>query len=490
MHTSHRISVLLLHSNVLISLSDNDQMRQRGAIIDPHARVESPEDQLHPGVKKKIKKRRQSAWSTPPLVWMLTMTAGGALLVLLSRYRKDPILFKPAKTGTDSLEASATVDRRLKMDRTNRRHHKKDKYAGRNDEASIEGPLDKSHQNSDISSQFPFVLPQLNPGDMSPFLWRSDGTKVDKHARLVGLPPGLTDEIRKFCEETGLMVHFRSLMYSDPVKQGNSRLLELKGNRQWAATRPTKTANWVDSNLHWVDPADEASFEEALSVLKRGGIGKVIDAVGSEFQSDGLSFLGLGFIVVSHSTASQMHQDNPGGGKDFFDLLFPLVLPENDVAQLHIGKSKKRSGLVNFEANVGVLLGMDTWHATADCDYRDDNYLRVAVSVYLADVNEDNVELLSEDGTALFPIPGQTNWILAQQGRLWKHGVGLVEDQGRKPFHVEDEYDECPERADEGKCETDLTGVRMECLKSCNIFIDDKLYFSEVVRAAERDSRP
>lgn len=68
-------------------------------------------------------------------------------------------------------------------------------------------------------------------------------------------------------------------------------------------------------------------------------------------------------------------------------------------------------------------MGMDTWHATANCDYAPGrgNDLHAGVLVYLfADVNEDNVEeLLAEDGAALFPIPGQADWILAQQGFLW-----------------------------------------------------------------------
>ena len=102
------------------------------------------------------------------------------------------------------------------------------------------------------------------------------------------------------------MVQFRSLLFTAPVIQGESRLLELNGNRKWTATRPFELANWVGSNLHWVDPADEQSFEEALSVLNRGGIGADIHAVGLEFPSHGLTFLGLGFIIVFHSVASRM----------------------------------------------------------------------------------------------------------------------------------------------------------------------------------------
>eukprot|EP00978_Attheya_sp_CCMP212_P037272 scaffold174495_cov22-Attheya_sp.AAC.1 len=59
--------------------------------------------------------------------------------------------------------------------------------------------------------------------------------------------------------------------------------------------------------------------------------------MGSEFQSDGLMICGMGFIIMSHAMGSHMHSDNPGGGKYFFDMLFPLVLPEDDMAQLYIG---------------------------------------------------------------------------------------------------------------------------------------------------------
>ena len=50
-------------------------------------------------------------------------------------------------------------------------------------------------------------------------------------------------------------------------------------------------------------------------------------------------------------------------------------------------------------------MGMDTWHAMANCNNREIHDLRVAFSVYLADVNNDSVELLAKDDTVLFPIP-------------------------------------------------------------------------------------
>jgi hypothetical protein len=273
---------------------------------------------------------------------------------------------------------------------------------------------------------------------------------------------------------------FRTLAYDDPVPQGESRLLELKGGRSWTATSPQGDGNWQNSNLHWVDVADEENFEESMKVLKRGGFDKILEAIGSDFESDGLMIAGMGFILLSHSNGSDLHRDNPGGGKDFFDLLFPLILPEDDVSQLYIGDdiSQDRAAPLNLQPDEAILLGMDTWHKTGDCDYRKNNGLRVAVSVYVADVNEDNVELVASDGTALFPVPGQEDWFLAQKGRFWRKGEGIVKDKGRKPFSVEDLHPECPEWAEDWKCDTDLWGVRMKCLKSCEIYFDDDEYFS------------
>jgi hypothetical protein len=346
------------------------------------------------------------------------------------------------------------------------------------DESDVE--LRKISYESKRMRNDSFVLPHLDSGNVHPFLWKSNHVQVDKHGRLMGIPVQLTEEIRKFCNDIGLMDAFQSILYSNPVRPGRSQMLsELKGSHKWAVTRPSSSGNWVDSDLHWVDATDEESFEYSLSVLKRGGLSAIIHAIGSEFDSEGLAFLGMGFILVSHSRNSQMHQDNPGGGKEFFDLLFPLIIPENDVAQLYVGEDEIRKGLVTLEPNLGVLLGMDTWHATADCDYRKNQNFRVFVSIYFADVNEENVELLSEDGTALFPVPGQQAWLMAQQGRLWRKGEGVVIDQGRKSFSFSDNLEDCSNRAAKGKCERDLTDMRLQCLKSCNVYLEDEEYFSK-----------
>jgi hypothetical protein len=92
--------------------------------------------------------------------------------------------------------------------------------------------------------------------------------------------------------------------------------------------------------LHWFDGIDEAAFEETLQVLRRGDFDTVLQAIGNEFNCEGLMFAGMGFIAVSHSKGACRHADDPGVRDRFFDMLFPLVLPENDASQLFLVDDK------------------------------------------------------------------------------------------------------------------------------------------------------
>lgn len=137
----------------------------------------------------------------------------------------------------------------------------------------------------------------------------------------------------------------------------------------------------------------------------------------------------------------------------------------------------------------------------------------MAVSVYVVDIDEDDVENVASDGTGnemlkIFPkdffLSSQTvlstfilvdyfssfpklsslhlrntAWLLAQKGRSWGAGRSLKHDVGRKPYKVGDSHPDCPKWAAEGKCDTDIWDVRLKCLRSCKIYIEDERYYSE-----------
>jgi len=111
---------------------------------------------------------------------------------------------------------------------------------------------------------------------------------------------------------------------------------------------------------------------------------------------------------------------------------------------------------VNLITNVGVISG-DTNHNTGDGDYRTSKGLRVAVSIYIADLNDDIAKHIADDGMALFSVPGNTEWLATtKKGRLWGGGNTLKNDMGRLPYTAKD-FDEnrCPAIVRAGMCEKD-----------------------------------
>ena len=110
----------------------------------------------------------------------------------------------------------------------------------------------------------------------------------------------------------------------------------------------------------------------------------------------------MGFIMASYNLQGNVHRDLPGAGGYWWDLLFPLVLPEEGSSQLKLADEHDRGrepATVSYTPNIGVLIGGDTRHGTGSCDYREEGGLRVAVSVYIVDIDEDNVENVASDGT-------------------------------------------------------------------------------------------
>jgi len=319
----------------------------------------------------------------------------------------------------------------------------------------------------------------LQPGELLPFVWKDSNIQADQYGRFLGLPPQLTERITDYVKEKGLMDLFWKLTYEEHQDHGTSVLYG-----DWISTRPEYNAHWKNSDMHWIDVANERAYEETLQLLREGDFDTVLQAIGREYGSQGLYMGGLGFIIASHVPAGGMHQDMPRAKRgDMFDLLFPILVPDlPDVAYLKVGNDTHHSALP-FTKDVGFLLAGNTNHGTGSCDFRERRGLRVAATIYLVDLTEKNARAVAEDGTALFPVPGDTKWLWTQRGRSFNRtdpSVSLQSDKGRRPFSVQDRDEQCTQWAAEGYCESDLRfdGRRMKCLKSCGVFIDDEEYYS------------
>ena len=334
-----------------------------------------------------------------------------------------------------------------------------------------------------------FSLPRLYPGDIKPIIWKKDLKQMDPYGRLIGLPPKLTRELQKFCVKSGLMEQFSKLAYgSDKMGPFQSKYLQLNGGRKWIATTPEHKSNWKNSDLTWIDSADEQNFEEALSVLRKGDFDVVLRSIGKEFDSEGLMIAGIGFILMTHTQTGHIHADLSDAGKHWLDLLFPLVLPKRPHrATLRLGDDEDddRDATIPLTPNVGILLGGDTFHGTGKCDFRSTEEFRVAVTIYLVDINERNARLVSGDESALFPIPGQIEWFLASRGRFFEKNddnKSMAKDTGRGAFVAKDRFSNCTHSAKQGLCDSDWWGVRVNCPRSCDIYVEDERYFGEFFR--------
>lgn len=195
------------------------------------------------------------------------------------------------------------------------------------------------------------------------------------------------------------------------------------------------------SNLHKLYPANERTHEEVLKVLARGNFDLVLDAVGTALNMTSLAVYQTSF--VSHSVRADLCAViDVGNG--VYKMVISLPLDDDDDNN---GFQKE----YNFLRGVGGMI------------------------VYIADINEMNVQQVGNHTlTQIFPL-SDTTWLLAQAGRHWRHdsNISMLKDSGRKPFLFDDEPDDCDEREKEGKCETDIKETRKKCLHTCKVYIKE-----------------
>lgn len=64
-------------------------------------------------------------------------------------------------------------------------------------------------------------------------------------------------------------------------------------------TTPTKMKQNTKSDMHWFDAADEASHEDSLRALAKGGFDEVLNAIGTYLGLDHLVTFSIGLLAVT-----------------------------------------------------------------------------------------------------------------------------------------------------------------------------------------------
>ncbi|KAG7374770.1 hypothetical protein IV203_013865 [Nitzschia inconspicua] len=335
-----------------------------------------------------------------------------------------------------------------------------------------------------------FLIPKnLKVGQMEPIRWREDFSPVDGsdgETFVIGFPKELHEEFTKYIANNGMMQVAHRLLYKEkefePYEQ---RIYTLDDGERWTAMIQ---GTW-DNDMIWLDPGDESAFESLLGVLRRGGFDKVLEQVGKTFDLDGLMIQGVGAIFISenHKT-DNMHMDIPGSRGSFYNIIVPVHIPEGEVSMFKLADAEDdATGALKLDPNVGVVLGGESRHGTGECNYRKKEEFRLSFAIYVADIDDANVDLIASDSTSLWPTEGDTFWFQAQKGRLWtrdgKHS--LQNDQGRLPLYIEDDSEECA-TMDKKKCMTDLKGLRLLCPKTCELYLEDDIYYAKYFPNSER----
>lgn len=371
-----------------------------------------------------------------------------------------------------------------------------------------------------------FVSPDLQPGHITPILWRRSssttspqlGGKIfSQNAFQFGLPPQLAPALIDYANSTGILTKLKELTTTSPVpypNTGNETIDNFCGGQLvsfdynptnlWHAERPAKRWN---SNMHWILPATEQTHEEFLAVLFSSGLQPLLESIGKALQLDSLVMYSLAFIGVSKAFNGIPHSDTSGTGKRTYQVIIPLMLEEDVDSELLLwDDDEETTGGYKYKMGTGLLLGDGAIHATRECDYtipRDDESewklggnlkgqkcgLRLAATVYIADINDENVKDIAKwTLTNIFPL-ADLNWLFAQRGRHWVREYEVEEneertdelgssssdfvDQGRKRLWFGDRLPDCPTRASQGMCESDKNETRKKCVKSCRIYIEN-----------------
>ena len=75
-------------------------------------------------------------------------------------------------------------------------------------------------------------------------------------------------------------------------------------------------------------------------------------------------------------------------------------------------------GRYRYEHDVASLMGDDAFHGTSAVDYRGKKEMRMAATVYVADLNENNVDSIMNHYTQAYP-PKDRDLILSWSGKHW-----------------------------------------------------------------------
>ena len=272
-----------------------------------------------------------------------------------------------------------------------------------------------------------FIASPLVPGHMAPIRWKHTAEIVTPWAFRIGLPGRVRKVLLNYCNKMGITDILRHVTVDgNGLVPGTETHMELEGD-DWYLQRPD--ANWR-SNLHWFSPGAGPAHEHYLQALSVAGFDTVLKGVGEYLGMDGLVAFHVTFIAGSYSNRGYLHCDVQKTGAKVYNIIIPLLLANETGPELDLQSWKSdladdqqiyRIGRCRYEYDVATMVGDGAIHATSACDYRYKQEMRMAATVYVADVNDINAANVMKHYTQAYP-PRNLDLLKSWIARHWKRG--------------------------------------------------------------------
>jgi hypothetical protein len=291
-----------------------------------------------------------------------------------------------------------------------------------------------------------FILPNsttpMKIGQIEPVRWRDTGDIVTPNAFVMKLSPRVRQALVEYCDRLGITERFRDLTYrGNSLPVGQDENADFQGLR-WYIQRPRDI---YKSNMHWISPLERNAHDDYLRALSAAGFDQVLQQMGEYFGLDGLACYHVTFIAVSHCQRGYIHYDVTHTGNRVFNVLIPLILANNTGPELDIqagttGDEALPVGRLRYQYDVATLVGDDAYHGTSAVDYRLGKEMRMAATVYVADIRPDNIDSIVSDYTQKYPPPRRPDILMRMAGDHWKRG----DPYARLPIPFQEDFETYP----------------------------------------------
>jgi hypothetical protein len=165
-----------------------------------------------------------------------------------------------------------------------------------------------------------------------------------------------------------------------------------------------------------------------LRALSAAGFDEILQQIGEHFNLNSLACYHVTFIAVSHCQRGYVHYDLTNTGQRAWNIIIPLLLANETGPELDLLEEKRNSpdyagnriGQLRYQYDVASMMGDAAYHATSAMDYRVRKEMRMAATVYVADIGEDNIDAILNHYTQHYPPRDRPELLLAMAGAHWK----------------------------------------------------------------------